>query len=179
MSGTSSFSRAFAAGLSSALLAFSRARYSSVELSAPTEAADDFCLWHRLASSSISPLASADCISASDARDVCKYLCVNLAMLRSNLVKRKVDPYVIEADETALHSGKTFSLQVRFKQGIDQPMAKKIIKLTKDAKMKVQTAIQCDKIRVTGKKRDDLQAVMALIRGADLGQPFQFDNFRD
>ncbi len=102
-----------------------------------------------------------------------------LDMLRSNLVKRKVDPYVIEADETALHSGKTFSLQVRFKQGIDQPMAKKIIKLTKDAKMKVQTAIQCDKIRVTGKKRDDLQAVMALIRGADLGQPFQFDNFRD
>ena len=102
-----------------------------------------------------------------------------LDMLRSNLVKRKVDPYVIEADETALHSGKTFSLQVRFKQGIDQPMSKKIIKLTKDAKMKVQTAIQCDKIRVTGKKRDDLQAVMALIRGADLGQPFQFDNFRD
>tara|TARA_R110000822_G_scaffold159476_30_gene299651 strand:- start:18011 stop:18496 length:486 start_codon:yes stop_codon:yes gene_type:complete len=102
-----------------------------------------------------------------------------LDMLRSNLVKRKVDPYVIEADETALHSGKTFSLQVRFKQGIDQPMAKKIIKLTKDAKMKVQTAIQGDKIRVTGKKRDDLQAVMALIRGADLGQPFQFDNFRD
>ena len=80
-----------------------------------------------------------------------------LDMLRSNLVKRKVDPYVIEADETALHSGKTFSLQVRFKQGIDQPMAKKIIKLTKDAKMKVQTAIQ----------------------GADLGHPFQFDNFRD
>ena len=102
-----------------------------------------------------------------------------LDMLRSNLVKRKVDPYVIEADETALHSGKTFSLQVRFKQGIDQPMAKKIIKLTKDAKMKVQTAIQGDKIRVTGKKRDDLQAVMALIRGADLGQPFQFDNSRD
>ncbi len=102
-----------------------------------------------------------------------------LDMLRSNLVKRKVDPYVIEADETALHSGKTFSLQVRFKQGIDQPMAKKIIKLTKDAKMKVQAAIQGDKIRVTGKKRDDLQAVMALIRGADLGQPFQFDNFRD
>ncbi|MFT7300908.1 MAG: hypothetical protein ACI89Z_001375 [Porticoccus sp.] len=102
-----------------------------------------------------------------------------LDMLRSNLVKRKVDPYVIEADETALHSGKTFSLQVRFKQGIDQPMAKKIIKLTKDAKIKVQAAIQGDKIRVTGKKRDDLQAVMALIRGADLGQPFQFDNFRD
>lgn len=102
-----------------------------------------------------------------------------LDMFRGNLVKRKVDPYVIDVDEEALHSGKTFSLQVRFKQGIDQPMAKKIVKLVKDAKMKVQAAIQGDKIRVTGKKRDDLQAVMALVRGADLGQPFQFDNFRD
>ncbi|MEH6616264.1 MAG: YajQ family cyclic di-GMP-binding protein [Porticoccus sp.] len=102
-----------------------------------------------------------------------------LDMLRGNLVKRKVDPYVIDVDEEALHSGKTFSLQVRFKQGIDQPMAKKIVKLVKEAKMKVQAAIQGDKIRITGKKRDDLQAVMALVRGADLGQPFQFDNFRD
>lgn len=102
-----------------------------------------------------------------------------LDMLRGNLVKRKVDPYVIDVDEEALHSGKTFSLQIRFKQGIDQPMAKKIVKLVKDAKMKVQAAIQGDKIRITGKKRDDLQAVMALVRGADLGQPFQFDNFRD
>jgi hypothetical protein len=102
-----------------------------------------------------------------------------LDILRGNLVKRKVDPYVIDVDEEALHSGKTFSLQVRFKQGIDQPMAKKLVKLVKDAKMKVQAAIQGDKIRITGKKRDDLQAVMALVRGADLGQPFQFDNFRD
>jgi cyclic-di-GMP-binding protein len=102
-----------------------------------------------------------------------------LDMLRGNLVKRKVDPYVIDVDEEALHSGKTFSLQVRFKQGIDQPIAKKVVKLVKDAKMKVQAAIQGDKIRITGKKRDDLQAVMALVRGADLGQPFQFDNFRD
>jgi cyclic-di-GMP-binding protein len=102
-----------------------------------------------------------------------------LDMLRGNLVRRKVDPYVIDVDEEALHSGKTFSLQVRFKQGIEQPMAKKIVKLIKDTKMKVQAAIQGDKIRVTGKKRDDLQAAMALVRGAELGQPFQFDNFRD
>ncbi len=102
-----------------------------------------------------------------------------LDMFRGNLVKRKVDPYVIDVDEETLHSGKTFSLQVRFKQGIDQPMAKKIVKLVKDAKMKVQAAIQGDKIRITGKKRDDLQAVMALVRGAELDQPFQFENFRD
>ncbi|WP_438958832.1 YajQ family cyclic di-GMP-binding protein [Porticoccus sp.] len=102
-----------------------------------------------------------------------------LDMLSKNLVKRNVDPYVIDVDEEAVHSGKTFSLQVRFKQGIDQPMAKKIIKLVKDAKIKVQTAIQGDKLRVTGKKRDDLQETIALVKGADLGQPFQFENFRD
>jgi uncharacterized protein YajQ (UPF0234 family) len=102
-----------------------------------------------------------------------------LDMLSKNLVKRNVDPYVIDVDEEAVHSGKTFSLQVRFKQGIDQPMAKKIIKLVKEAKVKVQTAIQGDKLRVTGKKRDDLQETIALVKGADFGQPFQFENFRD
>lgn len=102
-----------------------------------------------------------------------------LDMFRSNLVKRKVDPYVIDVDEEALHTGKTFSLQVRFKQGIDQVMAKKIVKLVKESKMKVQAAIQGEKIRITGKKRDDLQGVMALVREGNLGQPFQFDNFRD
>lgn len=113
---------------------------------------------------------------SSEADFQCQQL---LDMLRGNLVKRKVDPYVIDVDEEALHSGKTFSLQVRFKQGIDQPTAKKVVKLVKDAKMKVQAAIQGEKIRITGKKRDDLQAVMTLVRGAGLGQPFQFDNFRD
>ena len=113
---------------------------------------------------------------SSEADFQCQQL---LDMLRGNLVKRKVDPYVIDVDEEALHSGKTFSLQVRFKQGIDQPTAKKVVKLVKDAKMKVQAAIQGEKIRITGKKRDDLQAVMALVRSAGLGLPFQFDNFRD
>lgn len=102
-----------------------------------------------------------------------------LDMFSKNLVKRNVDPYVVDVDEDALHSGKTFSLQVRFKQGIDQPMAKKIIKLLKDSKMKVQASIQGDKIRVSGKKRDDLQQAIALVKGAELGQPFQYENFRD
>ncbi|WP_123056849.1 DUF520 family protein, partial [Vibrio cyclitrophicus] len=66
-----------------------------------------------------------------------------------------------------------------YKQGIETDVAKKIVKLIKDNKVKVQAAIQGDKVRVTGKKRDDLQAVMALVRSAELGQPFQFDNFRD
>ena len=58
-------------------------------------------------------------------------------------------------------------------------MAKKLVKLIKDSKIKVQAAIQGDEVRVTGKKRDDLQEVMALVRGGELGQPFQFTNFRD
>ncbi len=100
-------------------------------------------------------------------------------MFSKNLVKRNVDPYVVDVDEEALHIGKTFSLKVRFKQGIDQPMAKKITKLLKDSKMKVQASIQGDKIRVSGKKRDDLQQAIALVKGAELGQPFQYENFRD
>jgi len=102
-----------------------------------------------------------------------------LDMLRGQLVKRKIDPKAMDYDEEALHSGKTFSLDVRFKQGIDTLICKKLVKMIKDSKLKVQSAIQGDQVRVTGKKRDDLQKVMALVREADLDQPFQFTNFRD
>ncbi len=100
-------------------------------------------------------------------------------MLRNQLSKRNVDPASMEVAEKAIHSGKTFSLNVNFKQGIDSLIAKKLVKLIKDSKLKVQAAIQGDSIRVTGKKRDDLQAVMAIARESNLGQPFQFNNFRD
>ena len=99
-------------------------------------------------------------------------------ILRSNLVKRKVDTRAMELSDP-IHSGKTFSQNVTFKQGIEGLIAKKIVKLIKDSKIKVQSAIQGDQVRVTGKKRDDLQAVMKLIKEADLGQPFQYTNFRD
>jgi uncharacterized protein YajQ (UPF0234 family) len=99
-------------------------------------------------------------------------------MLRSKLVKRGVNPETMEVSDP-IHSGKTFSIKVTFKEGIDAPTAKKIVKLIKDSKIKVQSAIQDEQVRVTGKKRDDLQAVMALMREADLGQPVQFTNFRD
>ena len=102
-----------------------------------------------------------------------------LDIVSNNIVKRKIDPNSINADEDCTHTGKTYSLAIRFKQGIDQPTAKKIVKLIKAAKTKVQVAIQGEKIRVTGKKRDDLQGSMALVREADLGQAFQFNNFRD
>ncbi|MCC4783820.1 YajQ family cyclic di-GMP-binding protein [Vibrio lentus] len=99
-------------------------------------------------------------------------------ILRSNLTKRNVDPNAMEA-KAADQTGRTWHQTVIFKQGIETDVAKKIVKLIKDKKVKVQASIQGDKVRVTGKKRDDLQAVMALVRSGELGQPFQFDNFRD
>ncbi|MGB1402332.1 MAG: YajQ family cyclic di-GMP-binding protein [Porticoccaceae bacterium] len=102
-----------------------------------------------------------------------------LDIFRAQLVKRKIDPRVIECDDQSIHRGKAFSLEVRFKQGISSELCKKIVKLIKEQKLKVQAAIQGDQIRVTGKKRDDLQTVMAMVRETDLGQPFQFKNFRD
>lgn len=99
-------------------------------------------------------------------------------ILRGKLVKRGVGSDTLDIGEP-LHSGKTFSLKVTFKEGIDAPTAKKVVKLIKDSKIKVQTSIQGDQVRVSGKKRDELQAVIALVKDTDLGQPFQFINFRD
>ncbi|EOD79186.1 nucleotide-binding protein [Grimontia sp. AD028] len=99
-------------------------------------------------------------------------------ILRGNLAKRGVDARAMEPKDM-VHSGKTFFSDVHFKNGIEADVAKKIVKLIKEAKIKVQAQIQGEKLRVTGKKRDDLQAAMQVVREADLGQPFQFDNFRD
>lgn len=99
-------------------------------------------------------------------------------IFRSCLTKQKVDTKTMDISDP-VHTGKTFSQTIKFKQGIEQEMAKKLVKLIKDSKIKVQASIQGDQVRVTGKKRDELQGVMALIREANLGQPFQFNNFRD
>jgi uncharacterized protein YajQ (UPF0234 family) len=99
-------------------------------------------------------------------------------MVRTQLSKRDIDAKALTLSNSE-HSGKTFTQQLSFKEGIEQPVAKKVVKLIKDSKLKVQAAIQGEQLRVTGKKRDDLQAVMKLIREADLEQSFQFNNFRD
>jgi len=99
-------------------------------------------------------------------------------MLRSALVKRNVDSSAMKTGKTEF-SGKTCSADVEFLQGIESDVAKKVVKAIKDSKIKVQVSIQGDKVRVVGKKRDDLQSVMQLIRTSELGQPFQFDNQRD
>jgi uncharacterized protein YajQ (UPF0234 family) len=99
-------------------------------------------------------------------------------MLRAQLAKRKVDAKAMDVGDASA-TGKNWSQQVNFKEGIEQDMAKKVVKLIKAEKLKVQAAIQGEQVRVTGKKRDDLQAVMQLVRKAELEQSFQFTNFKD
>ena len=83
-------------------------------------------------------------------------------ILREKMAKRGIDGAVLNVPEDIIHSGKTYSVEVTFKQGIDAAIAKKIVKLIKDSKLKVQAQVQGDQVRVTGKARDDLQSVMAL-----------------
>ena len=99
-------------------------------------------------------------------------------ILRKNLAKRNVDPNYMEMGEVD-HTGKTYSQPVKFKQGLEQSYAKKLVKQIKEAKLKVQASIQGEKVRVTGKKRDDLQQVMAILRASDQEQPLNFNNFKD
>lgn len=97
-----------------------------------------------------------------------------LDILRAKLLKRGIEGASLDVPEEFVHSGKTWFVEAKLKQGIESAVQKKIVKLIKDSKLKVQAQIQGEEIRVTGKSRDDLQSVMALVRGSDLGQPFQF-----
>lgn len=99
-------------------------------------------------------------------------------MLRMAFAKRNIDVRAL-ADEGGSKAGRLVRQHLALKQGIDTDMARKIVKMIKDQKMKVQASIQGDKVRVTGKKRDDLQAVIAMLREADPDIPLQFNNFRD
>ena len=101
-----------------------------------------------------------------------------LDMLRSKMVKRSIDVKVMDVGEPR-PSGKSLHQTVVIRQGIEKDLARKIVKLVKDRKMKVQAAIQGEKVRVTGKKRDDLQAVMTMLKESDIDLPLQFNNFRD
>lgn len=99
-------------------------------------------------------------------------------MLRSSLVKNKIDPKAMEVGDMESR-GKQVKQRVTMKNGLESDLCRKIVKLVKDSKIKVQSQIQGDQVRITGKKRDDLQQVMALLRAEDLEQPLQFTNFRD
>lgn len=100
-------------------------------------------------------------------------------LFRAHCIKRGVDASGVEIEDKPVHSGRTYSLTMTFKQGIDQPIAKTIVKLIKDHKLKTQASIQGEKIRITGKKRDDLQECIALLKKSDIELPLQFENFRD
>lgn len=99
-------------------------------------------------------------------------------ILRNKLSKRGVDLDCMEPGKIE-HAGKQVRQDVTMKEGIDQALAKKIVKLIKDSKLKVQSQIQGEQVRITGKKRDDLQAAIALLKDASLELPLQFTNFRD
>jgi len=100
-------------------------------------------------------------------------------ILRAKLVRRNLDSKCLEYGEVEDASGSVKRQMLSIKQGISQELAKTVIKAIKQEKMKVQAVIQGDQIRISGKKRDDLQAVMALIKGMDTDRPVKFVNFRD
>ncbi len=99
-------------------------------------------------------------------------------MLRSALIKCKIDPLAMSVGDVET-AGKQVKVLVTMQNGLETDLSRKIVKLIKDKKMKVQAQIQGDQVRVTGKKRDDLQQVMAFLREEKLDQPLQFTNFRD
>jgi cyclic-di-GMP-binding protein len=100
-------------------------------------------------------------------------------LLKTHLTRRKVDAAALEFKPPEKASGNAVRQAVLLKQGIDKELAKRLVREIKDSKLKVQVAIQGDELRVTGKKRDDLQAAIAHLRGVKTEQPLQYVNFRE
>ena len=100
-------------------------------------------------------------------------------LLQGHLAKRKIDVGMLDYQTPEKAAGQSVRQIANVKQGIDKELAKKIVKAVKGEKLKVQVAIQGDELRVTGKKRDDLQAVIQFVKGMGLDQPVQFKNMRD
>ena len=99
-------------------------------------------------------------------------------ILYKKLAKRGIDISAVEAGQPEIKNRRA-SLPITIKQGIDKETAKKMVKAIKGSKLKVQAAIQGEQVRISGKKRDDLQQIMALLRDKDFSLPLQFINFRD
>jgi len=101
-----------------------------------------------------------------------------LDVLINRAHKQGISPEAFDMSKESYPSGKTVKKEVGVRNGLKQEDAKKIVKLIKDSGMKVQAQIMDDMVRVTGKKLDDLQEVIQLCRGSDLGLPLQFENMR-
>lgn len=100
-------------------------------------------------------------------------------LLKGHITRRKLDAGALDFGKVEAAAGKSVRQVVTVKQGIDRELAKKITGAIKDSKMKVQASIQGEELRVTGKKIDELQDAIALVRSLKIEQPLQFKNFRD
>ena len=101
-----------------------------------------------------------------------------LDILKAKLVKRGIDIKALKEGDVEV-SGQKAIMRVVVQQGIESDLARKLVKMIKETKIKVQAAIQGEKLRVSGKKRDDLQGVIAMLKEASLDIPLQYNNFRD
>ena len=99
-------------------------------------------------------------------------------ILKEKMSKRGIDVDCLDFADI-VEMNRRARQQVAVREGLDKDLARKMVKLIKDSKLKVQAAIQGDQLRINGKKRDDLQQVMQILRDAKLGIPLQFNNFRD
>lgn len=100
-------------------------------------------------------------------------------MLKSNFVRRKLDAKFLNFKVAEKASGNTLRQEVEIRNGIEKDVSKKIVKQIKDSKIKVQASINGDEIRVTGKKIDDLQEVISVLKSSDYDIPLEFGNFRN
>jgi uncharacterized protein YajQ (UPF0234 family) len=100
-------------------------------------------------------------------------------VLESKMVKRKVSLKSLDPQKPQPAGGQTWRQLIKLQEGISKEKAKDIVKKVKDSKMKVQGSIQGDVVRISGKKRDDLQACIAMLKEEDFGLPLSFKNFRD
>jgi uncharacterized protein YajQ (UPF0234 family) len=99
-------------------------------------------------------------------------------ILKGRLAGRKVDVRCLQVDSPQVNVSEAWQI-VTVRQGIETELARKIVKLSKGGKLKVQAAIQGDKVRVTGKKRDELQQVIVMLKESDIDMPLQYTNYRD
>jgi uncharacterized protein YajQ (UPF0234 family) len=100
-------------------------------------------------------------------------------LLKVHLTRRKVEPGALDFKTPEKAAGNTLRQAIALKQGIDADLARRLVREIKDSKLKVQAAVQGGELRVTGKKRDDLQAAIGLVRGLKIEQPLQYVNFRE
>jgi len=100
-------------------------------------------------------------------------------LLKVHLTRRKVEPAALDFKTPEKASGNTLRQTIVLRQGVDATLARQLIREFKDTKLKVQVSVQGDELRVTGKKRDDLQATIAVARGLKIEQPLQYVNFRE